>query len=86
MGGAQGILGTATNVFSFLKGKNTDTTEYDYQMNMGHPQKDSPQKGIPIGVWVIGAITVVAVGGYLYTQSQKNKANATAITNAATNQ
>lgn len=77
-GGVQGILGTASNVISFFKGESQASGEYDYEMNMGHPE-DNPQntvqkQGISTGVWIVGGIVVLAVGGYLYSQSQKNKA------------
>lgn len=76
-GGAEGILGTVTNVFSFLKGGGQDTEQYDYEMNMGHSQDGQNQqqsKGVPMAVWIVGGIAVLAVGGYLYTQNQKKQA------------
>ncbi len=77
-GGAEGILGTVGNVFSFLKGGSQATGEYDYEMSVGrpgeNPQNAQQKQGIPTGVWIVGGIVVLAVGGYLYTQSQKNKA------------
>ena len=76
-GGAEGILGTVTNVFSFLKGGSADTGQYDYEMNMGHSedgQQNQQKKGVPTAVWIVGGIAVLAIGGYLYTQNQKKQA------------
>ena len=70
-GGAEGILGTVSNVMNFFKpGEQPE----DYEVGMGHPEEEEQKKGIPKEVIIIGGIAVIAVAAWGFSQYKRNQA------------
>ena len=74
MGGAAGVLQTASNVVSLVKGPQTAAAPSDYQISVGatgQPTTPPEKKGIPMVVWAVGGLLVLAAAGFLYKKYQK---------------
>jgi len=81
-GGVEGIVGTASNIIRYFNGS-TDTGEYDYEVNMTRPgseadsQSNKTSNGIPKGVWIIGGIAVLVLGGWALSNAIKKNETVT---------
>ncbi len=65
-GGAEGILGTVTNVVSLFKGSD-DQMSSDFELSMGQ-KAESDKKSLTTGILIIGGISVLIIGGLIYTK------------------
>ena len=69
--------GTVSNIFGmFNRGGGGAPAPEDYEVGVGEQgggAAPEEKKGIPTGVIIVGGVAVLAVGYFLYTQSQKNK-------------